>query len=38
VTVASSPAPEVTAMTAAFKRSKIVMSMHVILLELHNIS
>jgi len=25
-------------MTAAFKRSKIVMSMHVILLELHNIS
>jgi hypothetical protein len=38
VTVASSPAPEVTAMTAAFKRSKITMSMHANLLELHNIS
>ena len=38
VTGASSPAPGVTAMTAAFKRSKIVMSMHVILLESHNIS
>src|SRR5580700_1682039 len=38
VTVASSPAPAVTAMTAGFKRSNIAMSMHVTLLELHNIS
>jgi hypothetical protein len=28
VTIASSPASEVTVMTVAFKRSKIVMSMH----------
>jgi hypothetical protein len=32
VTIASSPASEVTVMTVAFKRGKIVMSMHAILL------